>query len=298
MFNWSDLRYLLEAHRAGSMATAGRRLDVDQTTVARRIRALEQTIGTRLLDQNPKGFTLTAAGLKLLQRAESVEAIAMEIEEEVAGGDYAISGIVRIGVPEGLGNYFLARHLPVLHGQLPDVGVDLISLPRFVNLVNREADIAIGQERSSANQVLICKLTDYNLKLYASPDYLARHSPIKSRKDLERHNFIGYVDYLVYSSELQYLSKVCRAPRVVFRSTSIVAQQEAAVAGVGMAVLPCFMASSDPKLEVVLPDDFELVLSYWIMTRREFLQLARVRATWEFLKALVKDNQHVFMWHA
>lgn len=295
MFGWSDLRYLLEAHRAGSMVTAGRRLGVDQTTVTRRIRALEEAIGTRLLDQNPKGFSLTTAGLKLLRHAESVESIAMKIEEEIAGGDYAISGIVRIGVPEGLGNYFLAQHLPALNERLPDVGVDLISLPRFVNLVNREADIAIGQERSTANQVLISKLTDYNLKLYASPAYLTRHRPIHSLKDLEGHTFIGYVDYLIYSSELQYLSKVCRAPRVVFRSTSIVAQQKAAAAGAGMAVLPCFMASTDPELRVVLPQDFELVLPYWIMTRRELLQLARVRAAWDFLKAVVKNNHHVFM---
>lgn len=295
MFGWSDLRYLLEAHRTGSMATAGRHLGVDQTTVTRRIRALEDAIGTRLLDQNPKGFSLTTAGLKLLRHAESVESIAMKIEEEIAGGDYAISGIVRIGVPEGLGNYFLAHHLPTLNERLPDVGVDLISLPRFVNLVNREADIAIGQERSTANQVVISKLTDYNLKLYASPAYLAQQKPIHSLKDLEGHNFIGYVDYLIYSSELQYLSKVCRTPRVVFRSTSIVAQQKAAAAGAGMAVLPCFMASTDPELRVVLPKDFELVLSYWIMTRRELLQLARVRAAWDFLKAVVKNNRHVFM---
>jgi DNA-binding transcriptional LysR family regulator len=294
MFNWSDLRYFLEAHRAGNMAAAGRRLGVDQTTVTRRIQALEQSIGTQLLDQTSIGYKLTAAGSKLLRHAEAMESIGIEIEGEIAGRDYAISGIVRIGVTEGLGSYFLSRYLPAFNDKLPDVGVDLISIPRFVDLANREADIAIGQERPSASRLVISKLTDYNLKLYASPGYLASHPPIQSRKDLDGHDFIGYVDDLLYSRELRYLANVCRAPRMVFRSTSIVAQHQASIAGAGIAILPCFMVQPDLGLEVVLPAEVQLTLTYWITTRSELLRLARVRAAWDFLKTLVEQRQDCF----
>jgi DNA-binding transcriptional LysR family regulator len=298
MFNWSDLRYFLEAHRAGNMAAAGRRLGVDQTTVTRRIQALEQSIGTQLLDQTAIGYKLTAAGSKLLRHAEAMESIGIEIEEEIAGRDYAISGIVRIGVTEGLGNYFLARYLPEFNERLPNVGVDLISLPRFVDLANREADIAIGQERPSAGRLVISKLTDYSLKLYASPDYLARHRPIQSRKDLDGHSFVWYVDDLLYTKELRYLASVCRAPRVVLRSTSIVAQYKAAVAGAGLAILPCFMVTPASSLEVVLAAEIELTRPYWITARDELLKLARVRAAWDFLKDLIEREQNVMIWQS
>jgi DNA-binding transcriptional LysR family regulator len=296
MFEWSDLRYLLEAHRTGSMAAAGRRLGVDQTTVARRIRALERSIGTHLLDQTPNGHKLTAAGSKLLQHAEAIENVAIAIEDNVGGGDYAISGVVRIGVTEGFGNCFLAHHLPSLGERLPQVDLSLVSIPRFVSLANREADIAIAQEKPSSGQLVVSKLTDYNLKLYASPGYLAKHQPICSRADLDGHRFIGYVDDLLYSKGLRYLSKVCRSPRVAFNSTSIVAQMNAAISDAGLAILPCFLASGDPRLVVVLPDEVELTLPYWIAARREQLRLARVRAVWDFLKTIVKENQHVMKW--
>lgn len=254
---------------------------------------LEQSIGTKLLDHSSAGFKLTTAGAKLLEHAEAMESIGIEIEEEIAGRDYAISGVVRIGVTEGLGNDFLAEHLFELNRSLPNLGIDLISIPRFVNLANREADIAIGQERPSAGRLLISKLTDYNLRLYASPRYLAQHSPIRSRKDLDGHSFVWYVDDLLYSNELRYLGNVCRAPRVLFRSTSISAQRQAAIAGAGIAILPCFMVKPNSGLTEILPDEIKLTRPYWITTRRELLNLARVRAVWDFLKEIMEREQEV-----
>jgi DNA-binding transcriptional LysR family regulator len=295
MFEWSDLRHFLEVYRTGTLTLAGRRLGIDQTTVARRIQALEQAIGTQLFDHTTAGHKLTVAGQKLLPLAEAMETMGIAIEAEIAGRDHALSGLVRIGATEGFGSFFLAQHLPVLNDRQPNLGIELISIPRFVNLSNREADIAIGQERPAAGRIVASKLTDYVLHLYAAPGYLARTPTIRSRKDLDRHAFIGYVHDLLYTKELRYLESVCRTPRLAFSSTSIIAQYNAAIAGAGIAILPAYMVSPNSGLKIVLPDDVKLTRSYWITTRSEQLKLARVRTAWDFIKEVAEHQQDAML---
>ena len=146
--------------------------------------------------------------------------------------------------------------------------VELVAVPRFVSILNREAEISIHLERPSADMLVTRKLTDYRLALYASQTYLDNAPPLHSREDLGRHAWIGYVDDLLFSQELMFLNSFCRSPRVVFHSTSVIAQQEAARSGLGIAVLPFYMAASDPDLVALLPDE-SIERSYWISTRRE-----------------------------
>lgn len=256
--------------------------------MARRLQNLERAFGAKLFDQTPQGYQLTAAGRRLLPQAEAMEELGAAIEEEIAGRDFAVSGKVRIGVTEGLGSVFLAQHMSTLHEALPQVDIELVSLPRFVNIYNREADIAIGQERPVAGRLVTSKLTDYGLRLYAAPAYLSRHAPIRSSDDLARHTFIGYIDDLLYSGELNYLPDICARGRVAIRSTSIVAQYHAAVSGAGLAVLPCFMLQQGDGLECVLPDEVKLKLSYWLTSRSELMKLARVRAVWDQIRTLAQ----------
>ncbi|NEX60782.1 LysR family transcriptional regulator [Noviherbaspirillum galbum] len=294
MFDWSDLQYFLEVHRTGKLAAAARRAGVDQTTVSRRLQNLERAIGSKLFDATPKGYQLSAAGRKLLPHAEAMESLGAAIEEEIAGRDFALSGKVRIGVTEGLGSIFLAQHMAAMRAALPNVDIELMSVPRFVDIFNREADIAIGQERPVAGRLVTSKLSDYKLRLYASPAYLDRHSPIRCPEDLVEHSLIGYIDDLLYSGELNYLPDICSHARVAVRSTSIIAQYHAALGGAGIAVLPCFMVRPNDGLVCVLGDVVELTLSYWLTSRSELMKLARVRAVWDQVRLLMQQHQAVF----
>lgn len=295
MFEWSDLRYFLAVHRTGKLVTAARRIGVDQTTVARRLQSLERALGTPIFEPTSQGYRLTAAGSKLLPHAEGIESLGAAIEEEIAGHDFAVSGKVRIGVTEGLGSMFLAKHMDALRNALPLVDLELVSLPRFVDIYNREADIAIGQERPLAGRLVTSKLTDYALRLYASPAYLARHPPIRHVEDLKRHDFIGYIDDLLYSGKLNYLPDISVQARVVVRSTSIIAQYYAAVSGAGLAVLPCFMVQQGDGLQCVLGDEVKVSLPYWLTSRSELMKLARVRAVWDQIRTLIQREQKVLI---
>jgi len=167
-------------------------------------------------------------------------------------------------------------------------------VPRFVSILNREAEISIHLDRPNADLLITRKLTDYRLALYASPDYLARAPALRHRDDLSQHNWIGYVDDLLFSEELLFLNNFCRTPNVIFRSTSVIAQQQAARAGLGIAVLPNYMARNDPQLVRVLPEE-TIQRSYWISTRRELHKSVRLRVVWDFLLALCASEQGVLL---
>ncbi|MNI68066.1 LysR substrate binding domain protein [compost metagenome] len=138
------------------------------------------------------------------------------------------------------------------------------------------------------------KLTDYRLALYASQAYLDRAPPLHSREDLSRHAWIGYVDDLLFSQELMFLNSFCRNPQVVFHSTSVIAQQQAARAGLGIAVLPCYMASDDPQLVPLFPEE-SIQRSYWISTRRELHKSVRLRVMWDYIVQMCEREQGLLL---
>ncbi|WP_293762482.1 LysR family transcriptional regulator [uncultured Aquitalea sp.] len=294
MFDWNDIRYFLALHRSGKLLSAARQLGTAHATVARHIEALEVSVGQPLFVQHSDGYTLTAIGRQLLPLAEAMENTASHMLDEAKVGHAEVSGQVRLGAPEGIGAWFLARHLPRLMALYPALEVDLIAVPRFVSITNREADIAISLERPQVNMVVTRKLTDYCLGLYAAPAWLAAQAPIVERDDLSGHPIIGYVDDLLFSRELMFHQGLCRQPNLHLRSTSVVAQQQAALAGGGIAVLPNFMTHDDPRLTQILPD-IRIQRSYWISGRGDIRRTLRYRVVWDFVVALCQEYQWLLL---
>ncbi|HCL3925893.1 TPA: LysR family transcriptional regulator, partial [Pseudomonas aeruginosa] len=239
------------------------------------------------------GYQLTPAGQALLKHAEAMENTALLAQEEMSQSISPL-GQIRIGVTEGLGSVFLAPRLAQLMRHYPGLEVELVSVPRFVSITNREADIAISLDRPSADLVITRLLTRYRLALFASPAYLEQAPPLRDRDDLGRHQWIGYVDDLLFSQELMFHHSFCRHPQVVFRSTSVVAQQQAAQAGIGLAILPHFMGSRDPLLVPVLPEE-SIQREYWMSTRRELHRSVRLRVVWDFLLELCQREREVLL---
>ncbi|MCY1290180.1 LysR substrate binding domain protein [compost metagenome] len=137
-------------------------------------------------------------------------------------------------------------------------------------------------------------LTRYRLSLFASPAYLEQAPPLNKRDDLGKHQWIGYVDDLLFSQELMFHHNFCRHPHVVFRSTSVVAQQQAAQSGLGLAILPYFMGSRDPQLVPVLPEEY-IEREYWMSTRRELHRSVRLRVVWDFLMELCERERELLL---
>jgi DNA-binding transcriptional LysR family regulator len=289
--NWDDLRFFLEVARTRKASGAAKRLSVDYTTVARRIRQLEETLGALLFEKSRTGgFLLTADGQRLLGYAEAAESTLQSAVEDVAGAGKALSGQVRIASTEGFGCFFLTpvmAHFQELH---PQIGLDLLPVPHFVSLSRREADLAVNLERPQSGPYVCTRLCDYKLRLYATEAYLQRSEPIRKVADLARHPFITYVEDLAFSAELLYLERVVPEASSGLRSTSVVAQYFAALEGRALAILPCFMAAPDPRLKPVLPE-IEVTRRFWLYCREDLRKLRRITLLWDYLRESAELNR-------
>jgi DNA-binding transcriptional LysR family regulator len=172
--------------------------------------------------------------------------------------------------------------------------VQLIAMPRIFSLSKREADIAIGLARPQEGRLSARKLTDYHLRLYASRSYLEEAPEIRHVDDLARHKFVGYIDDLLYAPELDYISAVGAIDPQI-KSTNLIAQLKATVAGAGLCILPCFIARAEPQLVPVLPDEVSLTRSFWLIIHEDLRRLARISATADFIVEAVQKARGEFM---
>lgn len=286
--DWDNLRFFLELARSGTLMSAARRLAVDHTTVARRIQALEKEVGNPLFSREAGGHRLTEAGRRLQPQVEAMERAFLAVESAAPASHEGLSGVVRIGTTEGFGTVVLAPRLALFARQHPKLVIDLLAMPRLVHLSRREADIVISLERPARGPVVVTKLTDYVLRLYASAAYLKAHKPIVAREDLRGHTFISYVDDLLFTKELQFLDELYRPDAFALRSTSILAQYQATAAGAGIAVLPAFIAERDKSLRRVLPAEANFTRTFWMSMPAETKHLARMQETWNFVRETVE----------
>jgi len=294
--NWDDLRIFLEVVRTGTASAAAKRLSVDYTTVARRIRALEEAMGALLFDKSRStGFTLTQDGQQLVSHAETMEGAMQAAGEAVSGTGSALAGHVRIGCTEAFGTYFVIPEMVSFQDRYPNISIDILPVPHFVNLSRREADIAITLERPAKGPYVCSKLCDYRLSLYATPGYLAAHDAITRSEDLNGHRFINYIGDLAFSAQLLYLDELVPGASSPLRSTSVIAQYHAALQGRALAVLPCFLAAEDPRLVPVLPETLSVVRQFWMSYSEDLRRLKRVTGVAAYLAERARANQDFFM---
>ncbi|TVO67612.1 LysR family transcriptional regulator [Denitromonas ohlonensis] len=292
--DWTDFRHFLEVARTGTLTAASARLGVDHTTVARRLSRLETALGATLFDRRRDGYVLTDTGQALQAHAEAMESAALGAEESAGGVGGAIAGAVRLGVPEVFGTRVLTPRLPALLNDHPELSVELLLQHRFVSLASREVDLAVTLEPPTSGRYVVSRLTAFRYVLYASPAYLARHSPINSRVDLAGHAFIDYVQDQLMSDELRYLDRLVDAPRRVFSCTGMLAQAQAAEAGLGLAMLAPYAVPTDSPLVQVLPGDIVAHSVLWLAAPADLFRLRRVRVVWDFLRALVTESPALF----
>lgn len=184
--NWDDLRIFLAVARGESLSAAGRVLRMDPATVGRRVGRLEEQLGHPLFAKSPQGYALTEAGARLLVHAETAEQALGQGAQALMGASEGFAGQIRIGAPDGCANFLLPQVCAKIAEDNPGLDLQIVSLPRVVNLSRREADMAIAVSAPTAGRLVVKKISDYRLHLAASEEYLARHAPIRSRADLPR----------------------------------------------------------------------------------------------------------------
>jgi DNA-binding transcriptional LysR family regulator len=292
--DWDNVRIFLAVARAGQFLAAARLLRVDHATVTRRITRLEAALGAKLFERRTSGCILTQAGERFLGAAERIEGDVLRVQSELSAEDVEVSGIVRIGAPDGFGTLFLAPRLGKLAARHPALMIQLVPLPRTFSLSNREADLAIVIDRPETGRLVTRKLIDYTLHFYAAKTYLAAQPAPRNFAELAQHLQVTYVHDLLFSDALNFVPEVFGPSFRRFECASALAQAEAVRAGAGIGVLHDYASRSDTTLEVVLP---EIVFdrAYWIATHADTHDLMRVRIVSDFILAEVAAERHIFV---
>lgn len=292
---WTDLRFFLELARAGTLSAAARRLGVEHSTVSRRIHRLEADLRMPLFDRRREGYELTESGQALLPHAEAMESAMLAAAEELGETHAAARGVVRLGAPEVFGSRVIAPRIGPLLDANPDLRVDLLLLPRYANLANREADLGVTLEAPDSGRYVVARLTDVRYYLFAAPAYLARHGRIRGRDDLQRHVFVDYVQDQLMSSGLDFFRELGIEPQRRFCCTGMLAQYEAACSGVGLCMLPPFGVPPGSGLLPVLPDEVFIQRNFWLVAPSDLFRLQRVRVVWDHLRLIATENPRLFM---
>jgi DNA-binding transcriptional LysR family regulator len=279
VLEWSDLRVFLAVSTSSSFTAAAKAVHLDQTTVGRRIASLEATLGTKLFRRGRDGLALTAEGHEVLRLAREMEVAALALERRVAGRDRAAQGPVRMATIETFGSRFLAPRAPEFCQEHPEIEWTLVTSSRTVSLTRREADVAVRLERPPQADLVVRKLGTYAYALYASPSYLAKRAA--ARTDLAAHDVLGFDEELSSIPESIWLSE--RTHRYALRSNSFSVLERAAMAGAGVAVLPCFLADAREDLVRVDPSEDVSARSLWIVVHAELATQTRVRAVVDFV---------------
>jgi DNA-binding transcriptional LysR family regulator len=194
---------------------------------------------------------------------------------------------VRVGAPDGLGNYFLADRLGALAANHPGFVIQLVPFPRTFSLSRREADIAITLDRPKQGRLILSKLTDYTLSVYAADTYLTREGAIKSQSDLAGRLFVTQVEDFVYSRALDYASVLGRLMSRRYECGSVVAHMEAVRGGHGIGILHDYVARRYPELRRLLPE-IRFVRNYWLTSHPDTHETQRVQEVYRFITTSVK----------
>ncbi len=277
MIHWDDLKIFLAVARRKKLTLAARELHMDETTVSRRLKRLEDALGQTLFERMRSGHEITTHGQTLLVKAEEMERQADAISVRQGGSAQKPSGSLRISTAEGFGAYVLTPLLGEFRDQYPDIEIDLVSGSGFLSLSRREADVAIGLSRSRSKQIISEVLYPYHLYIYGN----GTQTDIKSINDLKKHTLIDYIDDLLYSEELRYSVEHLPTLSPKIRSTSIIAQKRLVETGAGIAILPEFMA--DNKIIQLLPDKIKIRRQFWFSTHQSLASLGKVRAFKDFV---------------
>ena len=285
MPDWSDLRFFLEVARTGTLAAAARKLGVDNTTVGRRLSALERDLGAKLFSRTPDGLALTAAGEAMRAAGVEMEQSVLRGEQRALGADRNLSGLVRIATTEMLGEVVGVPALRSLHQRHPQIRMELLTGSKRLDIARREADVALRFVRPEGGDLVARRVGTVAFAVYASKKYLAARGRPDRDSGFAGHDVVTYEAGIRHWRLGQLAGEPVRDVRVVLRSNSTQMLLHAVREGLGVGPLPCLLARSDRSLERVpagAPADLDDV---WLVVHADLQRTARVRAVIEALEA-------------
>jgi DNA-binding transcriptional LysR family regulator len=311
MKDWDDLRYFLAVARSGNITAAGIELDVNHSTVSRRISALETRLGVRLFDRLPSGYSPTRLAEKILGGVSKVEADIIDISRQLAADDKRMTGTIRMTAPEGMVSIVLLPKIVEFNKIYPELAIEIIASADIKSLNNREVDLAIRASSHPAEGLIGRRLTEQRLGKFVSRSYLeARNltpqsltktpvetpvetpieTPIETRllEDVPGHTWAGLLGDKVTP---EWVSSHYPGARCAARFDTVYALFQAAIAGIGLVELPCRLGNAAPELVRVSPMQSVKHNDIWILFHRDMRQVVKLRTLSDYLfEAIIAER--------
>ena len=268
---WSDLKVFLALAESGSIRRAAKTLKVSHSTVSRRIQELEKQLNVRLFDRLPGGYRCTSEGENILQDVKKVEHSVLAIQRQVMGQDSKLSGDLRVTLPDILATDLLMPDIVAFNDTYPDINLELIATYNPLNLNQREADVAIRITDQPPDFSVGRCVGKFKKSSYASINYINKHQ----EKFFKEAQWIGWGD----DSTVPDWTSSSPLPQINTQHllNDVSLQLAAARAGMGIAMLPCFLADQYPELHRVpenhLLDGYEI----WLITHIDLRSTKRVK---------------------
>lgn len=284
MFDWNDLKYLLAVARYQSTTAAGRALQVNQSTVQRRLTELERCLGQALVQRHPSGYRLTAFGEQLLPLAQSVERAMLALTQHIETFKRDLTGLVRVTCPEPL-MYRITNStlLDRFRTRYPGLQVEFVMSDKYLDFSTGEVDLALRSGDTDDNALVGRKIGDSFWAVYASPKYMARRGQPGCLDDLRQHDWVGFDETMPNHRATQWLQQVAPGAHVVARNNSMLGLVYSVKAGIGLAALPTALGDAEPDLVRVLGPIQELARIWRVLTTPELRHTPRVAALFDFL---------------
>lgn len=286
-FDWDDLRYILAVAAAGSLAGAARNLGVNHTTVLRRIGAFETKHGLRLFERLPSGYELTAGGEELIATARRIDATVTDLERKLAGQDLRLSGTVRVTTTDTLMGSILPEILKGFHAAHPGITIEIAISNAFLNLTRRDADVAIRPAKNPPETLVGRRIAKVAFAIYGERRHLGR----RKVENLAAQRWILPDDSLAGTAAAQWLAAELPEVEVALRTDSFLAAAQGARAGIGLAVLPCYLGDSLSDLVRVEGPVAAMETALWILTHEDLKPVARIRAFTDFAADALKERR-------
>lgn len=285
-----DLLVLLAVARTGRYTSAAAHLGVDHTTVARRIAALEEALGGRVVAQSAAGWELTDLGRSAAETGGRVEAALSQLDGSDAEAADPISGVVRMSATDGFSAYIAAPAVAALRIAHPRLTVEIVAATRRAaeHRAGLDLEVVVGEPQTRRAHAV--RLGTYTLGMYASRAYLDRVGTPTTGDELEQHRLVYFVDAMLQVDALDLPRRLVPRMQDGLTSTNVFVHVEATRAGAGIGLLPCFAADRHDDLVRLLPAVFAEKLPYYLVVRPESLRLPAVAALADALRAQTRAS--------
>jgi molybdate transport repressor ModE-like protein len=284
--NWDDLRIFLAVARTGSISGAAKQLEVQHSTVSRRLRKLEEKLGARLIERKNTGYELTQAGGNVLQSAQRMETEMLHVDGAVLGKDANMVGPLRVTAINNMASTVLMPMFAGFNKTYPQVDLHIVVSNIDSSLSQREADVAIRLTNTPTDTLIGKRLVTVASTIYGSREYLQQLN-----KKGGNPKWIGVNCCTFHKS---WTKHACTEQPHNFYSDDTLLTLSAIRQGIGVSFLPCFMGDTDPQLQRYCDPDPAHNLGLWILLHPDLKRTTRVLAFRNHMDTSIKEIKDVF----